>query len=140
MKIIEFLEQKPIFLMKIKDFLRFSMTPATWKRNIRQAFSIIFLMLFMISYVLFMFYYVCSVIFCDFQVARVMENRRKSTKITKNVTFCLLTLNACNFATTGSYAIIFEPVSDLVQNFRFLVFSVSIILLLFSYFSNLSNP
>ena len=55
------------------------------------------------------------------------------TKIIKNVTFCLLTLNECNFATTGSWAVKFLHVSDLGQNSRIFEFVVCIILLLFEF-------
>ena len=54
-------------------------------------------------------------------------------KIIKNVIFCLLTLNACNFATTGSWAMKILSVSDLGQNSRIFEFPVRIVLLLFEF-------
>ena len=60
-------------------------------------------------------------------------------KIIKLFIFCLLTSNACNSATTGSWAVIFWAVSDLGQNFRIFEFLVHIILLLFEFLESVSG-
>ena len=54
-------------------------------------------------------------------------------KIIKRIRFCLVTLNARNFATTGSCAVKFLPVSDLGQNFRIPSSHYSNVLLLFEF-------
>ena len=53
--------------------------------------------------------------FLELVVGRISRILSEITKIIENITFCLLTSNACNFATTGSQAAKMLPVSDLGQ-------------------------